>query len=144
MFDIGWTELVVVGVVALIVIGPRELPGLLRSLGQIMTKLRRMASDFQGQFQDALREAELDDLRKQAENISNEMTAAASNPLEKATSELQSLVDAPEKSKKPGKSDAAPAAAEGTPAAPPNESASSESEPAPGDKPGTGEGGRAA
>lgn len=143
MFDIGWTELVVAGVIALIVIGPRELPGLLRNLGQIMTKLRRMASDFQGQFQDALREAELDDLRKQAENLSSEMTSAAGNPLQKATDELQSLVDAPEKPKKSGQPDTPPSsAAASTPAATPGETASSDA--APGDKPATGDGGRAA
>ena len=42
MFDIGWGELVLIGVVALIVIGPKELPGTLRTLGQWMGKLRRM------------------------------------------------------------------------------------------------------
>jgi len=66
MFDIGWGELLLIGVVALIVIGPKELPGALRTLGQWMGKLRRMASEFQGQFQEAMREAELaDGFRKQ-------------------------------------------------------------------------------
>ena len=51
MFDIGWGELLVIGVVALIVIGPKELPGVLRSLGHWMGKIRRMAAEFQGQFQ---------------------------------------------------------------------------------------------
>jgi sec-independent protein translocase protein TatB len=110
MFDIGWSELVVIGVVALIVIGPKELPGLLRNIGQVMTKLRRMASEFQGQFQDALREAELDDLRKQAEKFSSDIAAAAGNPLEKATSEIQSMIDAPEKSTAPAEPAAAPSA----------------------------------
>lgn len=135
MFDIGWQELVVIGVVALIVIGPKELPGVLRNIGQVMTKLRRMASEFQGQFQDALREAELDDLRKQAEKLSSEVTAAASNPLEKATSELQSLVDAPEK-----KPDPAPPEAPGQA----TDSTSAESSPAPEGDRTAGDGGRAA
>src|ERR1044071_7050938 len=65
MFDIGWGELVLIGVVALIVIGPKELPGALRTLGQWMTKLRRMASEFQNQFHEAMREAEMADLKKQ-------------------------------------------------------------------------------
>jgi sec-independent protein translocase protein TatB len=43
MFDIGWSELMVVGVVALIVIGPRDLPGVLRTIGSTVSKLRRMA-----------------------------------------------------------------------------------------------------
>ena len=91
MFDIGWSELVVIGVVALIVIGPKELPSVLRNIGQVMSKLRSMASEFQGQFQEALREAELDELRKQAEKLSSEVTAAATNPLEKTTTELQAI-----------------------------------------------------
>jgi sec-independent protein translocase protein TatB len=71
MFDIGWSELVVIGVVALIAIGPKELPGVLRSVGQWMTKIKRMASEFQGQFQEAMREAEMADLKKQAEELND-------------------------------------------------------------------------
>jgi sec-independent protein translocase protein TatB len=95
MFDIGWGELVVIGIVALIVIGPRELPATLRTIGQGMAKLRRMASEFQGQLNEALREAELDELRRQAEKLSTEMTSTIDNPLEKATSELQSMIETP-------------------------------------------------
>ena len=69
MFDIGWGELVVIGIVALIAIGPKELPTVLRTLGQYMGKIRRMAADFQGQFQEALREAEMADLKKQADDL---------------------------------------------------------------------------
>ena len=64
MFDIGWSELLVIGIVALIAIGPKELPGALRALGQWTTKIRRMASEFQGQFQEAMREAEMADLQE--------------------------------------------------------------------------------
>ncbi len=64
MFDIGWSELLVIGVVALVVIGPKELPAVLRTIGQWVGKVRRMASEFQGQFQDAMREAEMADLKK--------------------------------------------------------------------------------
>jgi sec-independent protein translocase protein TatB len=135
MFDIGWSELVVIGVVALIFIGPRELPSVLRNIGQVMTKLRRMASEFQGQFQEALREAELDELRKQAEKLSSDVTSAAGSPLEKVTGELQAMVDAPEKSSS-------------SPATPPAEISSagpSDSEAAPpSDKPPANDGGRAA
>jgi sec-independent protein translocase protein TatB len=73
MFDIGWGELVVIGVVALIAIGPKELPGVLRSLGQWAGKIRRMSAEFQGQFREALREAEMDDLKKQAEEAQSAM-----------------------------------------------------------------------
>jgi len=71
MFDIGWSELVVIAVVALIAIGPKELPGVLRSVGQWMTKIRRMATEFQNQFQEAMREAEMADLKKQAEELND-------------------------------------------------------------------------
>ena len=73
MFDIGWSELVVIAVVALIAIGPKELPGVLRTVGTYMGKIRRMASEFQGQFQEAMREAEMADIKKQVD----EMTDAA-------------------------------------------------------------------
>jgi sec-independent protein translocase protein TatB len=69
MFDIGWTELLVIGVVALIAIGPKELPAALRSLGHWMGKIRRMASEFQGQFQEAMREAEVADIQKQIDSM---------------------------------------------------------------------------
>jgi sec-independent protein translocase protein TatB len=73
MFDIGWSELLVIGIVALIAIGPKELPAALRLFGQWMGKVRRMASEFQGQFQEAMREAEMADIKKQVD----EMTTAA-------------------------------------------------------------------
>ncbi len=69
MFDIGWSELVVIGVVALIVIGPKELPAVLRTVGQWTTKIRRMAGEFQSQFQEAMREAEMADLKKQVDEL---------------------------------------------------------------------------
>lgn len=59
MFDLGGGELLVIGIIALIVIGPKELPGLLRTIGQALGKIRRMATDFQGQFSDAMKEADL-------------------------------------------------------------------------------------
>ena len=64
MFEIGWSELLLIGIVALIAIGPKELPTVLRTLGQWMSKLRRMASEFQSQFQEAMREVEMADLKK--------------------------------------------------------------------------------
>ena len=69
MFDIGWSEIAVIAVVALIAIGPKELPGVLRMVGQWMGKARRMAADFQGQFQEAMREAEMADLKKTFDEV---------------------------------------------------------------------------
>src|SRR5208282_4062030 len=67
MFE--WSEWVVIGVVALIVIGPKELPAVLRAIGQWTTKIRRMAGEFQNQFQEAMREAEMADLKKQVNEL---------------------------------------------------------------------------
>src|ERR1700758_2368920 len=69
MFDIGWSEFVLIAVVALIAIGPKELPGVLRTLGQWMGKARKMAAEFQGQFQEAMREAEMADLKKSFDEV---------------------------------------------------------------------------
>ena len=74
MFDFSWSEILLIGIVALVFIGPKELPGVLRTLGQWMSKIRRMAGEFQNQFHDAMREAELADLKKEVD----EMRAQAS------------------------------------------------------------------
>jgi sec-independent protein translocase protein TatB len=72
MFDISWTEFLLIGIVALIVIGPKELPGVLRTLGQYTRKVRGMAAEFQGQFQEAMREAEMADLKKQVDDMAHD------------------------------------------------------------------------
>ena len=72
MFDIAWGEFLVIAVVALIVIGPKELPAVLRTIGQWTVKIRRMAAEFQGQFQEALREAEMADLRKEVDSLNEQ------------------------------------------------------------------------
>jgi len=69
VFDLSWGHFIVVAVVALIVIGPKDLPGVLRTIGQWTTRVRRMAAEFQGQFQEALREAEMADLHKEIGSI---------------------------------------------------------------------------
>ncbi len=79
MFDIGWSELLVIGVVALVVIGPKELPTVLRKVGQGVGKLRRMAGEFQGQFNEALREAELSDLKDSVSGLRNDLSGLADN-----------------------------------------------------------------
>jgi sec-independent protein translocase protein TatB len=79
MFDISWTEFLLIGVVALIAIGPKELPGVLRTAGQWMGKVRRMAAEFQGQFQEALREAEMADLKKEVDEIRDSASNLASS-----------------------------------------------------------------
>ncbi len=68
MFD-SWGELLIIAVVALVVVGPKELPQLLRTLGQWVGKARRMAGEFQSQVNEAIREAELDDVKKSVDDL---------------------------------------------------------------------------
>jgi sec-independent protein translocase protein TatB len=69
MFDIGWSELLVIGVVAIVVVGPKELPRLMRTFGHYTGKLRSMASDFQRQFEEAVRDSEIDEVRKAMQDV---------------------------------------------------------------------------
>jgi sec-independent protein translocase protein TatB len=73
MFDISWSEFLLIGVVALIVIGPKELPAVMRTLGQWTRKIRGMASEFQNQFQEAMREAEMTDLKKEVDDMAQDV-----------------------------------------------------------------------
>lgn len=130
MFDIGWAELALVFVVALIVIGPKDLPVALRAAGVWMGRLRRMAREFQSSVDEVLRESELKELRDRAEKASRfdmgEATRRAIDPdgaLERATSPVRLDDDAP--AAKPAAADAdaatpaaAPAAAHPAPASP--------------------------
>jgi sec-independent protein translocase protein TatB len=100
MFDIGWGELVVIGIVALIAIGPKELPTVLRTLGQYMAKVRRMASEFQGQFQEAMREAEMADLKKQAEDLRSSVSDLTNfDPMASTQKEIERTFEMPEAGK---------------------------------------------
>jgi sec-independent protein translocase protein TatB len=69
MFDIGWSEFLVIAIVAIVVVGPKDLPRLLRSFGHYAKNLRRMANEFKQQFDEAMREAELVDVRKAIESV---------------------------------------------------------------------------
>jgi sec-independent protein translocase protein TatB len=97
MFDIGWSELLIIGIVALIVIGPKELPGVLRAAGHWMTKVRRMASEFQGQFQEAMREAEMADLKKEVDDMAaRAQDFGAFDPTEAIRKDLEGALDQPQ------------------------------------------------
>jgi len=101
MFDIGWTELVVVGVVALLVVGPKELPALLRTIGRYMGMVKRQANEFRAQFDEAMRETELDQLRKEvaalktdAESTLRSAEQSVKGEIADAKSELDSVAAA--------------------------------------------------
>ncbi|HUU24496.1 MAG TPA: Sec-independent protein translocase protein TatB [Methyloceanibacter sp.] len=87
MLDIGWSELLVIAVVAIVVVGPKDLPKLMRTFGFYAGKIRRAAGDFQRQFEDAMAESEADEVRRNIEAIranmgtTDDFTAPADKPL---------------------------------------------------------------
>jgi sec-independent protein translocase protein TatB len=89
MFDISWTEFLLIGVVALVVIGPKELPGVMRTLGQYTRKIRGMAADFQNQFQEAMREAEMADLKKSVDDMAHDIKNY--DPLKSAREDVENI-----------------------------------------------------
>jgi len=96
MFDIGWSELLLIGIVALIAIGPKELPGALRTLGQWMSKVRRMASEFQNQFHEAMREAELADLKKEVDEMASKAQSYAHfDPIDDIRKDIEKAASPP-------------------------------------------------
>ena len=88
----------VIGAVALIVIGPKDLPKALRTVGQMTGKIRRMAAEFQGQFNEAMREAELDEVKKQLQGVNDSVSSLDNtdfNPIQTIRDELKSAIEAP-------------------------------------------------
>ncbi len=98
MFEVGWTEMLVIAIVMIVVVGPKDLPNMLRTFGRTTAKLRAMASDFQKQFNEALKEAELDDVKKSVDSLRslNPMADIRKqlNPFEQAAADVRSGVDA--------------------------------------------------
>jgi len=115
MFDMSWGEVMVIGAVALIVIGPKDLPKALRTVGQVTGKLRRMASEFQGQFQEAMREAELDDAKRQLQGLNDSVASVnrGFNPMQTIRDELKGAVESTSLQPKSPTETVAEAAAQG-------------------------------
>jgi sec-independent protein translocase protein TatB len=87
MFDIGWTELMVIGIVALIVVGPKDLPGMFRALGQFTAKARGMAREFKQAMNDAADEAGVKEAAASFKAAANPRNAGI-DALKKATDGL--------------------------------------------------------
>jgi sec-independent protein translocase protein TatB len=97
MFDLGWPEMLVIAIVLIVVVGPKDLPRMLRNFGRTTAKLRSMAGDFRKQFDEAMREAELDEVRQTIDsarklNPTGEIKKALS-PMEKAAADVKSGLD---------------------------------------------------
>ncbi len=84
MFDIGWTELLVLAVIAILIVGPKDLPRMLYALGQTVGKMRRQADEFRRQFNESMREAGMDDVRNDMKKISD------LNPANQVRNEIES------------------------------------------------------
>jgi sec-independent protein translocase protein TatB len=121
MFDIGWSELLVIGVVAIIVVGPKELPRLMRTFGHYLGKVRHMAADFQRQFEEAVRDSEIDEVRKAMQDFHAEVSDVTphgtvdkplmmSSPAAPAPAAAEAALPAPKpKPKKPAPAKTVPA-----------------------------------
>jgi sec-independent protein translocase protein TatB len=108
MFDIGWTELLVLAVIAILIVGPKDLPRMLYSIGQAAGKMRRQADEFRRQFNESMREAGMDEVRNDMKKMSD------LNPANQIRNEIEStFTDSP----KPG-SGQKPAGSEASPAPP--------------------------
>jgi sec-independent protein translocase protein TatB len=91
MFDIGWGELFLIGIVALIVVGPKDLPGLFRSVGQFTGKARGMAREFQRSLEQAANEAGMTEMQKSLRSIDKGLDAATSSARKFAARPMQTV-----------------------------------------------------
>jgi sec-independent protein translocase protein TatB len=141
MFNLDWSELLIIAVIAVLVVGPKELPGMLRTIGRYVAKMRKVAGEFRTQFDQAMKEAELDGLQDAVRETRSALSTV--NPV----NEIKQAVTAAEASVKDipksiGEAAAAPAPVQATAPAPVNGSANTAlppaAEPAPADSSGTG------
>jgi sec-independent protein translocase protein TatB len=96
MFDFTSSKLLILGIVALLVIGPKDLPALLRTIGKYVGIIKRQAAEFRAQFDEAMRESELSELKKSVESIQQETEASmreATSSVEKQLADARQSVD---------------------------------------------------
>lgn len=97
MLEVGWTEMLVIAIVMIVVVGPKDLPGMLRTFGRTTAKMRKMAGDFQRQFNEAIQEAELDDVKKSVDALRSLNPATEIkkqlNPFEQAAADVRAGLD---------------------------------------------------
>ena len=111
MFDIGWSELLVIAVIAIVVVGPKDLPRMMRNVGRYVGKAKSMARDFQSQFDDAVRDTEFEDVRKTIGEITSggpgDTLKGALSPFTDVADDLQKTMDKAETPATPTKPGAA-------------------------------------
>ena len=112
MLEVGWSEILVIAIILIVVVGPKDLPAMMRTFGKMMGRVRSMANEFRSQFDEAMREAELDDVRKGLGEVNKYNPASALrdaiNPIRQLGQDIKSdLQKASDVSIKPEKSEAA-------------------------------------
>ncbi|MBN9081654.1 MAG: twin arginine-targeting protein translocase TatB [Rhizobiales bacterium 62-17] len=94
MFDFDATKLIIIGIAALVFIGPKDLPRVMRQVGGFVAKMRRMASEFQGQFMEAMKESEMEELKKDMQKIADQAkTDIAFDPGRETERELREALE---------------------------------------------------
>jgi len=96
MFDLTSSKLLILGIVALLVIGPKDLPALLRTIGKYVGIIKRQAAEFRAQFDEAIRESEFAELKKSVENLQQETQTAmreAQSSVEQQLADARQSVD---------------------------------------------------
>jgi len=97
MFDLGWSELLVVAVVLIVIVGPKDLPAMLRTFGRVTKQLRGMAGDFRRQFDEALKEADLEDVKHSVNEVRGldprRKVREAMNPMKSIGDEIRSSLN---------------------------------------------------
>ncbi len=101
MFDLGWSKLIIIAMLAIVVVGPKDLPALLRTIGKFMGQIRRQADEFRRQFDEAMKDTELDQIRRDVEEIKSTAESSVRDigrsaedsvkPLESVTSEITEM-----------------------------------------------------
>lgn len=120
MLDLGWPEMLVIAIILIVVVGPKDLPKMMRAFGRTTSKIRSMAGEFRKQFDDAIKEAELDEVKNLAAearklNPANELKKAMS-PMERAAKDVKAGLDSAMNPAKPAEAATSEGAAASAPA----------------------------
>ena len=91
MFEISWSELLILAVVTLIFVGPKDLPVFFNTLGRYAGAVRRQANEFKRHFEDAMREAEMDNLRKELDGVRDDIQRTVRDAEQAANREVAAI-----------------------------------------------------
>ena len=106
MFDLGWSKLLIIAILAIVVVGPKELPGLMRTIGKFIGQIKRQADEFRAQLRDAMKDTEIEQITRDVADIKRSATDSvrdigrsiedSTKPLEQAAADIERLGNAPE------------------------------------------------